>query len=125
MQVTKPIVAERIEALEEELVIVLKSREIRIPWGSCSPRLAAASTEQRRSAELSPGGYGIHWPMIDEDLSISGLALGFRPALLRQERAARERPDLLHECPPAHHRDKTTLASSAMASSSHTRARVS
>jgi hypothetical protein len=25
------------------------------------------------AAELSPGGYGIHWPLLDEDLSISGL----------------------------------------------------
>ena len=24
-------------------------------------------------AELSPGGHGIHWPLIDEDLSVSGL----------------------------------------------------
>ena len=66
-------VAERIEAGDEGLLVVLKDREIRIPWGSCSPPLAAATAEQRRCAELSPGGYGIHWPMIDEDLSISGL----------------------------------------------------
>ena len=28
---------------------------------------------ERRRAELSPGGYGIHWPLLDEDLSIGGL----------------------------------------------------
>jgi hypothetical protein len=35
--------------------------------------LAAAAPEERRRAELSPGGYGIHWPLLDEDLSIGGL----------------------------------------------------
>jgi len=73
MQITEPIVAERIEALEDELVIVLRDRQVRIRWESCSSRLAAAGAEQRRSAELSPGGYGIHWPALDEDLSVSGL----------------------------------------------------
>ena len=73
MQSTKPIAAERIEAAEDELVIVLSDREVRILWASCSTRLAAATAEQRRCAELSPAGYGIHWPAIDEDLSISGL----------------------------------------------------
>lgn len=40
---------------------------------SCSdyPRLAAASPEERSNVELTP--LGIHWPDIDEDLSIAGL----------------------------------------------------
>jgi hypothetical protein len=42
-----------------------------------SPRLLRASAEERRRYEISPGGYGIHWPLIDEDLSIDGL-LGVR-----------------------------------------------
>ena len=32
-----------------------------------------SSVEQRNNYEVSPAGYGIHWPMIDEDLSIDGL----------------------------------------------------
>jgi hypothetical protein len=51
-----------IETTEDELVIRLADREARIRWERCSPILAAASTEDRRRAELSPGGYGIHWP---------------------------------------------------------------
>jgi hypothetical protein len=38
-----------------------------------SPRLVRATTEQREHYEVSPAGYGIHWPLIDEDLSIDGL----------------------------------------------------
>jgi len=38
-----------------------------------SQRLLEASTEERSTYEISPSGYGIHWPLIDEDLSIDGL----------------------------------------------------
>ena len=35
------------------------------------PRLASASFDERSKMELSP--LGIHWPDLDEDLSIAGL----------------------------------------------------
>ena len=38
-----------------------------------SRRLAVATQEQRARVEVSPSGYGLHWPEIDEDLSIDGL----------------------------------------------------
>lgn len=38
-----------------------------------SRKLAAASAIEREKYEISPSGYGIHWPMLDEDLSIDGL----------------------------------------------------
>ena len=38
-----------------------------------SQRLAMASPAQRQHYVVSPAGYGIHWPQIDEDLSIDGL----------------------------------------------------
>jgi len=38
-----------------------------------SVRLARATQKQRGNFEVSPAGYGIHWPEIDEDLSIDGL----------------------------------------------------
>ena len=37
------------------------------------PRLAAATPAQRKVWEPAAAGYGIHWPEIDEDLSIAGL----------------------------------------------------
>jgi hypothetical protein len=73
MQATKTILTKSIETTASELVIRLADREVKIPWEKCSSRLADATEEERRRAELSPGGYGIHWPLIDEDLSISGL----------------------------------------------------
>ncbi|MDO9418137.1 DUF2442 domain-containing protein [Pararhizobium sp.] len=38
------------------------------------PPLLAASPEQRNRTELSP--YGVHWPDLDEDLSIEGMLRG-------------------------------------------------
>ena len=38
-----------------------------------SKRFAGASQPQRGNFEISASGYGIHWPDIDEDLSIDGL----------------------------------------------------
>ncbi|HEY3964102.1 MAG TPA: DUF2442 domain-containing protein [Planctomycetaceae bacterium] len=67
------ITAVRIEPTPAALVIVFEDRELQIPWGQCSSKLADASDLERSRAELSPGGYGIHWPLIDEDLSVAGL----------------------------------------------------
>jgi len=38
-----------------------------------SPALARASSAEQSEFEVSPSGYGIHWPLIDEDISIDGL----------------------------------------------------
>ena len=38
-----------------------------------SKALASASAEQKANFVVSPSGYGIHWPELDEDLSIDGL----------------------------------------------------
>ena len=73
MPKTEPITARGIEATQAALILEFEDRELRIPWQKCSAKLAAADDAQRRHAELSPGGYGIHWPLIDEDLSIAGL----------------------------------------------------
>ena len=60
MRATEVITATSIETTDDELVIRLADREMRIPWEQCSPIPANATIEQRRRAELSPGGYGVH-----------------------------------------------------------------
>jgi hypothetical protein len=40
------------------------------------PRLLDATTAQRINWKIADGGYGIHWPDIDEDLSAEGLLRG-------------------------------------------------
>lgn len=40
------------------------------------PRLLAATPEQRAAYEISGGGAGLHWPELDEDISVAGLLAG-------------------------------------------------
>jgi hypothetical protein len=40
------------------------------------PTLHAATPEQRQRYEIGGGGVGLHWPDLDEDLSIAGLMAG-------------------------------------------------
>ncbi len=40
------------------------------------PRLRHASSEQLGHWKIAGGGYGIHWPDLDEDLSTEGLLRG-------------------------------------------------
>jgi len=37
------------------------------------PRLDKASSRQRSTWELIPGGDAVHWPEVDEDLSVASL----------------------------------------------------
>lgn len=56
-------------------VDLMDGRSISVPllW---YPRLADASRKARENWQTSGGGYGIHWPDIDEDLSTEGLLRG-------------------------------------------------
>ena len=62
-----------IRAEEEYLRLKIDGISYRIPWRLCSKRLEQASPAQRKIFEVSPSGYGIHWPEIDEDLAITPL----------------------------------------------------
>jgi hypothetical protein len=73
---TKPILAKAIETTSEALIVITEAGSVSIPWGRCSERLARASLIERKRAELSPSGYGIHWPLVDEDLAVGALLTG-------------------------------------------------
>jgi hypothetical protein len=47
-----------------------RTLEVPIAW---FPRLREATPEQREDLRLIGGGIGLHWPQLDEDLSIRGL----------------------------------------------------
>jgi uncharacterized protein (DUF433 family) len=57
------------------LHMTVDGHSYRIRWADCSPHLLAASDWQRQRFDVSPSGYGIHWPEIDEDLAIAPLLL--------------------------------------------------
>ncbi|HBO46304.1 MAG TPA: DUF2442 domain-containing protein [Planctomycetaceae bacterium] len=56
-------------------VDLMDGRTITVPL-AWYPRLLGATQQQRDHWEPSGGGYGIHWPDIDEDLSTEGLLRG-------------------------------------------------
>lgn len=65
--------ARALEFVPDALVVHLQDgRSLTVPleW---FPRLRDAAPDQRDRWELSGGGLGIHWPELDEDLSVPGL----------------------------------------------------
>lgn len=56
-------------------VALMDGRVIIVPlvW---YPKLLHASGTERNNWRIAGGGYGIHWPDVDEDLSIEGLLRG-------------------------------------------------
>lgn len=70
---------ERVEAVHftrDSLVVdLMDGRSISVPL-SWYPKLVKATVKQRSSWEICGGGYGIHWPEVDEDLSTEGLLRG-------------------------------------------------
>ena len=70
---TKPVLAKAIETTPDALIVITEKGSVAIPWEKCSQRLARTSLLERSRAVLSPSGYGIHWPLIDEDLAVGPL----------------------------------------------------
>jgi hypothetical protein len=65
-----------VSVTDEELIVTLKDgRKVSTPL-SWFPRLANATPRQRGNWELIADGEGIHWPDLDEDLSVAGLLRG-------------------------------------------------
>lgn len=57
------------------IVDLVDGRTITVPL-TWYPRLLHATPQQRANWKICGGGYGIHWPDLDEDLSTAGLLRG-------------------------------------------------
>ncbi len=67
---------DRVHFGPETLVVDLADgRSVSVPL-AWYPRLLGASHAERANWSLSAGGYGIHWPELDEDLSSEGILAG-------------------------------------------------
>lgn len=79
---TEPLAVDVVVTATILRVILDDGRELLVPleW---FPRLRDASDADRVNWRLIGRGEGIHWPAIDEDLSVRGLLAGHR-----QSRAA-------------------------------------
>jgi hypothetical protein len=79
-----------------KMVLTVDGQTYRVDLPSVSARLANANGAARRSYSISPSGYGVHWPDIDEDLTIDGLIAAAQAAPPKTSEA----PLLLKEQPP-------------------------
>ena len=93
---TEAATAKHVRVTQGTLVVELHDgRTVSVPldW---YPRLAHGSPSERRQWELIGPGIGIHWPALDEDISVEGLLQG-RPSgestqSFRRWLASRKRP---------------------------------
>jgi hypothetical protein len=61
---------------EDRLIVDLadgRSIWVPLPW---FPSLLHATSQERENRVIAGAGYGIHWPDVDEDLSVEGLLRG-------------------------------------------------
>lgn len=73
---------------ESDIVVrIADGRTISVPiaW---FPRLLAASPAERRNVEVIGDGVGLHWPELDEDLSVAGFLRGERGVAPRPARVS-------------------------------------
>ncbi len=64
---------QKIDFSGSQMKLTVDGKEVVINLTKTSQRLLKASKKERETYKVSPSGYGIHWPLIDEDLSIDAL----------------------------------------------------
>ncbi len=57
----------------EYMILTIDGEEKKFRIKEVSSTLEKASHSEKNAYEISPSGYGIHWPLIDEDISVDGL----------------------------------------------------
>ena len=91
MSTSAPNPGERAKAVrftDEKLTVDLEDgRTITVPL-AWYPRLLRASPSQRANWQITGGGFGIHWPEVEEDLSTQGLLRGARAPQASSDTAA-------------------------------------
>lgn len=58
---------------QDSICLSIDGKVLVLPLEKVSKKLQEASDVQRKFFKVSPSGYGIHWPLIDEDLGVDAL----------------------------------------------------
>jgi hypothetical protein len=64
---------QQIEFQGDALIIHGRSNHVKIMLEEISTKLLNANSTERTTFQISPSGIGVHWPLIDEDLSFPNL----------------------------------------------------
>jgi len=67
-----------VEIKGDIMSIIINDKTYQWQLKDVSEKLARASELEKRTFVISPSGYGIHWNLIDEDLSINGLLKSYK-----------------------------------------------
>jgi len=76
--ITEPRAIEIVFTDHELTVQLMDGRVVSTPL-AWFPRLLHANALQRANWELVGDGEGIHWPELDDDISVEGLIFGIKP----------------------------------------------
>ena len=81
--------AREVQVTEDEIIVQLQDgRTVTVPL-TWFPKLLHATADQRKQWELLGDGEGIHWPSVDEDLSVAGMLRGTPAPKPARDRAQR------------------------------------
>jgi hypothetical protein len=76
----RDVFAVSVQFSDDSMIVSLDDgRTLSVPF-AWYPRLLHGSTAEREKYELIGNGEGIHWPDLDEDISVEGLIAGKRSA---------------------------------------------
>jgi len=71
--IVKTLQVKEVNFKGDEMYLLTDEKKYVFDLNIISKKLLNASDIERMLYKISPSGYGIHWPLIDEDLSIQAL----------------------------------------------------
>lgn len=71
--IVKSLQVKEVNFKGNEMYLLTDEKKYVFDLNIISKKLLNASDIERMLYKISPSGYGIHWPLIDEDLSIQAL----------------------------------------------------
>ena len=71
--IVKTLQVKEVNFIGDEMYLLTDEKKYVFDLNIISKKLLNASDIERMLYKISPSGYGIHWPLIDEDLSIQAL----------------------------------------------------
>ncbi|MDP4268204.1 MAG: DUF2442 domain-containing protein [Bacteroidota bacterium] len=66
---------ESIKVTKDQLILTIDDKEYSFNLSDISDKLVNATDQEKNDFTISPSGYGIHWRLLDEDISINGLKI--------------------------------------------------
>ncbi len=67
------------------MLLVVDNQTLKLKLKDISLKLLKATEQERKDFKISPSGYGIHWRLLDEDLSVNGLLKLIQTKMLQKQ----------------------------------------